>query len=98
MSLFKIGCLVKTRRAYTGELCGLNGPGRDHLGYWTSIHMTPDMIGLYLRKETIQRTPGSKPVAYDVLLLDEKIVYLEHGRLILAKTLRENEKPKRNPK
>lgn len=94
MSLYKIGCLVKTRRPHTGELCGIDGPYREHPG----IHMTPDMIGLYLRKETIKRTPGSKPVSYDVLLLDEKIVYLEHGRLILAKTLRENEKPKRNPK
>jgi len=94
MSLFKIGCLVKTRRAYTWELCGIGGPFNGP----NALHMTSDMIGLYLRKEHLKMSNHGRLRNYDVLLLEEKIVYLEHGRLILAKTLRENEKPKRNPK
>lgn len=50
--------------------------------------MTSTMIDLYLHKETIKIQRGDKPTTFNVLLLEEKMVYLRHGQLIIVKLLK----------
>jgi len=84
MSYFRPGSLVKIRNEHGCVRASLKYPF-DHAGIFM-IH--PDMVGMYLRCEKHATNWNGKDQRFDVVLFEDKTVYLLHGSLILEKAHR----------